>query len=90
MRFGGVADNRERGGFARAGETLDALNSVRRTEHILNYGHLGAVEMRMLVGKSDGLFARQNRLNLALPFADTADDFMLCFDGLGGGELARR
>ena len=90
VRFGGVADLRERGGFARAGEALDTLNSVWRTEHILNYGHLGAVEMRMLVGKGNGLLARQNRLNLGLPLADTADDFVLCFDGLGGGELARR
>jgi hypothetical protein len=44
----------------------------------------------MLVGKSDGLLARQNWLYLALPLADTADDFVLCFDGLGGGELSRR
>jgi hypothetical protein len=47
-------------------------------------------DMAMLVSKSDGVLARQNRLNLALSLADTADDFVLCFDGLGGGELMLR
>jgi hypothetical protein len=90
VRFGGTANDGKCRRFARPSVSLDALNSVWRAEHIFNYSHLGAVEMRMLVGKSDGLLARQNRLNLALPLADTADDFVLCFDGLGGGELARR
>ena len=43
----------------------------------------------MLVGNSDGLLARQNRLDLVLSFAHAADDLVLGFDGLGSGELAR-
>ncbi len=90
LRFGGAADDGERGRFARAGETLDTLNSVGRTEHILNHALLSAVEMRMLVGNSDGLLARQNGLDLVLPLAHAADDLVLCLDGPGGGELAGR
>ena len=46
--------------------------------------------MRMVVGNSDGLLARQSRLNLVLSLAHSADDLALCFDGSGSSELPGR
>jgi hypothetical protein len=57
------------------------------TEYILDHNLLSAVEMRMLVGNSDGLLARQSMLDLVLSFGHSADDLALCFDGSGSAEL---
>ena len=51
LRFRSAADNRKRRGLTRSGETLNALNAVWRTQHILNYAPLSAVEMLVLIGK---------------------------------------
>src|SRR5208337_3730553 len=90
IRFGGAADHGKGGRFARAGQTLDTLNAVGGTEYILNHTLLSAVEMRMLVGNSDGLLARQSRLDLVLSLVHAADDLALCLDGSGSGELTGR
>jgi hypothetical protein len=50
MRFRSAADDRKRRGLARSGESLDALNTVWRTQHILNHVPLSAVEVLVLIG----------------------------------------
>jgi hypothetical protein len=90
VRFGGASDHGKCSRFARAGQTLDTLNAVRRTEYILNDTLLSAVEMGMLIGNSDGLLARQSRLDLVLSLAHAADDLALSLDGFGSGELTGR
>jgi hypothetical protein len=69
---------------------LDTLNAVRRTEHVLQYGLLCRVEVRVLVGKGDGLRTRKNRLDIVLSLTDSADNFMFRLDGFGGRELTAR
>ncbi len=90
LPFRGAADDCERGRLARAGEALDSLNAVRRTEHIFDHALLCAVEMRVLVGNGDGLRTRKNWFDMVLSLTDSADNFMFRFDGFGGGELAAR
>src|SRR5271157_1997538 len=82
--FRGAADDGERGGLARAGEALDSLDAVRRAEHILDHALLCPVEMRVLVGNSDGVRTRKNRLDMVLSLTHSADNFMFRFDGFGG------
>src|SRR5438309_11984274 len=55
LRFGSAADSRKRCCFARSGETLDALNTVRRTQDILNNAPLSAVQMLVTIGNGDCL-----------------------------------
>jgi hypothetical protein len=69
---------------------LDTLNAVRRTEHVLHYGLLCRVELRVLIGKGDGLRTRKNRLDIVLSLTDSADNFMFRLDGFGGRELTAR
>ena len=66
LAFRGAADGCERGRLARAGEALDSLNAVRRAENIFDHGLLCLVEMRVLVGKGDGLRTRKNWLDMVL------------------------
>src|SRR5216683_1853658 len=55
LRFRSAADNRKRCGLARSGKALDALNTVWRTQHILNDAPLSAVEMLILIDNKDCL-----------------------------------
>jgi hypothetical protein len=64
------------------------LNAVGRAEYVLHNGLLCPVEVRVLVGKGDGLRTRQNRLDIVLSVTDSADNFMFRLDSFGGGELA--
>ena len=57
LRFRRAADDGERGGLARAGETLDPLDAVGRAEHIFDHALLRVVEMFMPVGNGDRLRA---------------------------------
>src|SRR5258705_9648754 len=43
LRFRSAANDRKRRGLARSGESLDALNTVWRTQHILNHVPLRTV-----------------------------------------------
>ena len=74
----------------RSGESLDALNSVWRTQHILNHVPLSAVEVLVLIGSGDCLRSRENRLDLAPALPYTANDFVLSRDGFGCCELTTR
>jgi hypothetical protein len=60
--FGGVTDNGTCGCLSCAGESLNALDAVGRTQNIFDHGLLGAVEMRMLVGNGDSLLPQKNRI----------------------------
>ena len=51
LRFRSAADNRKRCGLTGSGETLDALNTVWRTQDILNHAPLSAVEVLVLISK---------------------------------------
>jgi hypothetical protein len=50
LRLRSAANDRERRGLARSGETLDALNAIWRTQHIFNYHPLSAVEVLVSIG----------------------------------------
>ena len=69
---------------------MDSLNAVRRAENIFDHALLCLVEMRVLVGKGDGLRTRKNRLDMVLSLTHSAENFMFRFDGFGGGELTAR
>ena len=55
LNLGGTANDGKRRRLTRAGEALDALNAVWRTQDILNNAPLSAVQMLVLVGKCDCL-----------------------------------
>ena len=75
LPFSSAADGRERGCFARAGEALDSLDAVRRTEHILDHALLCPVEMRVMIGNGDGLRTRKNRLDVVLSLTHPRAEF---------------
>ena len=50
LSLGGTADDGKRRRLTRAGEALDALNAVWRTQHVFHDAPLSAVEMLVLVG----------------------------------------
>ena len=90
LHFPGAADDCERGCLARAGKALDSLDAVRRAEHILYHALLCPVEMRVLVGKGDGVWTREDWFRMVLSLTHRADNFMFRLDGFRGGELAAR
>ncbi len=55
LRFSSGADHRKGRCLARAGESLDSLNAIRRAQNTFDHGLLGTVEMLVLVGEGDGL-----------------------------------
>src|ERR1700730_12680834 len=55
LRFRNAADDRKCCGLPRSGESLDALNTVWRTQHILNHVPLSAVKVLVLIGNGDCL-----------------------------------
>src|ERR1700691_4868657 len=55
LRFRGAADNRKRRCLTGSSEPLDTLNSVWRTQDILNNAPLGAVHMLVTIGNGDCL-----------------------------------
>src|SRR5207253_1145950 len=63
---------------------------VLRAEHVLHYGLLCRVEVRVLIGKGDRLPTRKNLLDIVLSLTDSADNFMFRLDSFSGGELAAR
>src|SRR5208282_6411462 len=83
-------DDCEGGGLARAGKALDSLNAVRRTENIFDHALLRVIEMRVLIGKGDGVWTREDWFSMVLPLTHRADNFMFRLDGFGGRELTRR
>ena len=90
LPFRGAADDCEGGRLARAGEALDSLNAVRRTENIFDHALLRVIEMRVLIGKGDGVWTREDWFSMVLSLTHRADNFMFRFDGFRGGVLAAR
>src|ERR1700730_10916191 len=88
LPFRGAADDCEGGRLARAGEALDSLNAVRRTENIFDHALLRVIEMRVLIGKRDGVWTREDWFSVVLSLTHRADNFMFRFDGFRGGVLA--
>src|SRR5580700_3363402 len=87
LRFRSAADNRERRGLTGSGETLDALNTVPRTQDILNNAPLSVVQMLVTLSNGDCPRSRENRFDLVPTLPRAADDFVLCGNGLGCREL---
>jgi len=56
LLFRDAADDCESGRLARAGEALDSLDAVWRTEDIFDHVLLRAIEMRVLIGNGDGVW----------------------------------
>jgi len=69
------------GRFARAGEALDALNAIRRTENIFDHALLRGVEMQVLIGKRDGIRTRKNWFDMVLSLTHSANNFTLRLEG---------
>src|SRR5208282_596681 len=86
LRFRRAADDGERGGLARAGETLDSLDAVGRAEYVFDNALLRVVEMLVPVGKGDCLRARKDWLDLIFPLTHPVENFLFGGDGFGGGE----
>ena len=55
LNLGGTANDGKRRRFTGAGEALDALNAVWRTQHVFYNAPLSAVQMLVLVRKCDCL-----------------------------------
>src|ERR1700735_1529203 len=55
LRFRSAADNRKSCGLTGSGESLDALNTVRRTQDILNDAPLRLVQMLVTISNGDCL-----------------------------------
>jgi hypothetical protein len=85
-----AANNGKRRSLSGAGEALNALNAISRTQHILNYSLLRPVETRLLVDNRDSSGSRENRLDLVTATAYAADNFLLRRNGLSRGELTTR
>jgi hypothetical protein len=90
LPFRDAADDCEGGCLARAGEALDSLNAVRRTENIFDHALLRVIEMRVLIGNGNGLRARKDRLDLDLSLAHPSENLIFRFDCFRGSELAAR
>ena len=90
LGFDSLTDHRERGRLSRASNSLNALNPVRRVEHILDYPALRMVQVRMLCRKRDRLPLRQNGRKLVFTRAHPAYDLLFFADGSGRGELPGR
>src|SRR5208282_2121793 len=90
LAFSSIADDREGGRLARASEALDSLNPVRRTENIFDHALLRMIEVRVLIGKGDGVWTREDWFSMVLSLTHRADNFMFRFDGFRGCVLAAR
>jgi len=90
LLFRGAADDCERGCLARAGEALDSLDEIRRTEDIFDHALLCPVEMWVMVGNGDGARTGKNRLDMILSLTHPAENFLFRCNGFGSGELTAR
>src|SRR3984893_584797 len=88
LAFSGIADDCECGRLPRAGEALDSLNAVWRTENIFDHALLRVIEMRVLIGKGDGVWTREEWFSMVLSLTHRADNFMFRLDGFRSGEVA--